>query len=97
MTDCCPDGFNDLGCINMCDTITTGLTATSTGVYKLSLIPGGGYYTQTFTIGASLNFTNVLNENGVTIFSVQNPSGTTMILGGKSCFKVQIKTALSLA
>lgn len=96
MTNCCPDGYIDLSCVGMCDDIPTGLTATSTGLYKLSLVPGGGFVEQQFTIGNPITFANVLNENGVTIFTVQNPDGITMELSGKSCFKVQVKTSLNL-
>lgn len=96
MVNCCPDGYIELGCVGMCDNIATGLTATSTGTYKLSLVPGGGFYEQTFTIGNPINFSNVLNENGISVFTVSDPDDNIMELTGKSCFKVQVKTALSL-
>lgn len=88
---CCSSIYN-LGCVNFCDTVVTGLTATSTGTYTIKVIDGGNYAEYSFTIGQAISFTNIFNENGITVFQVLNPSGTAMTRSGSDCLQVEVTT-----
>lgn len=97
MANCCENGISNLGCVGHCDDIETGLTATSTGTYVLSVVGSGGYAEQSFTIGEAITFTGVqLNEDKVVLFKVLNPAGVAMELNDKDCFQVSVKTSLDL-
>lgn len=77
--------------MNFCDTVETGLTAPSTGTYTIAIVGGGNYADVDFTIGQSISFTNIFNENMVTVFQVQKPNGDLMeATDGSTCFSIEV-------
>lgn len=95
MSDCCTDGTFDLGCIGFCDTIETGVTAPATDTYIISIIGAGGFLEVSGTIGAEITFTNVFNEDSITIFQILR-DGTPQERSGKDCFQIKVNPGISL-
>lgn len=92
---CCCDGITDLGCINYCDTVSTGFTAPSTATFRISLIESGGYLNVSGTIGNEITFTNPFNEDSVTLFQILL-NGQPQILNGNNCFKIEVNPGKDL-
>lgn len=94
MSDCC-SGITDLGCVGFCDTIETGYTAASTATYVISIVGGGGFIEVSGTAGSEITFTNVFNEDSVTIFQIIL-NGTPVSLNSKNCFQVKVNPGIDL-
>lgn len=94
MANCC-ESILDLGCINFCDSIATGLTASATDTYTIVDVNNDNYFTVDFTEGDPITFTNRFNEDRVTVFQVKR--GNTIIQSGDyDCFKVTVNPGTGL-
>lgn len=95
MSACCDSGINNLGCVNFCGTVETGLAAPSTGSYVIEYQNKGGYAAYTFTIGTEITFTNPFNEDEVVIFKIRK-DGAYLSLNDKDCFQITTNAGVSL-
>ncbi len=100
MADCCST-ILDLGCEGFCDTVTvTGVTAPVAGTYTVSIVNGGGFSTLTgVLLGAVISFTNVFNEDAITVFQIldtQNNDAPLTNAAGDNCFQIRITPSLVL-
>lgn len=86
----CCDQTYDLGCIGPCDEVNTTVTAAQTGTYQVvyQTATSVARYDFDFTIGDTIVFENVFNEDSVSTFSVLAPDLTYINKDGIECFTI---------
>lgn len=89
MSACC-DTIENLGCVGMCEVINTSIVASLTGEYIISTVTGGGVLTLDLTVGEVISFTNIFNEDSITIFTIKDPNGNLVERNGAECFQVKV-------
>lgn len=92
---CCTDTQN-LGCFTSCDpVITTGLMASSTGVWKWQAEFAGAVIDGEFDAvsGQPIIIDNVFNENYVTLIKIFDETGAIF---GNKCYSFKTTPKISL-
>lgn len=92
--DCCSQTL-DLGCVDFCGTISTGVLAPATDTYIISLVGAGGYASFDFTIGEEIVFENPFNEDSVSVFQILR-NGEPVMSGIYDCFQVKVTAGIDL-
>lgn len=88
----CTGNLIDLGYFRTCDTITTGLTAGSTGTFKIRIASTDATLDIDFAVNDAISFSNVFNDDSVHIFQILTPAGAVMSLNGSTCFRCEIRS-----
>lgn len=87
----CCSSITDLGCFGFCDTIETGVTAPATDTYLIEDTTRAAHFEVSGTIGTEITFTNVFNEDSVTVFKIKR--GASYI---GNCYQVNIRPSVDL-
>lgn len=88
----CNGNIIDLGYFRTCDTIATGLTAASTGTFKIRIASTDVTLDIDFDNNDAISFSNVFNDDAVHIFQILTPGGAVMDLNGSTCFRAEIRS-----
>ena len=88
----CCTSIADLGCVNFCDTVSTGVIAPATRTYVIEDTTRGAHFELAGTAGVQLTFINVFNEDSITVFKILDGAAYISNSSGNDCFQVAIKS-----